>query len=362
MRQADFGVCQECLVVWKPADLGPDGYDAAAADRFARDVVREVEGLPGVETVAPADGVPLDFSQRPARVSSAEAGTSATAQVTRVGPGYLEALGVPLLRGRPLGADDVAGAEPIAVITASLAKDLYADVSPLGYRLRLETPEADDREVTIVGVAADFASHSLEAPHDHVLLSLAQEPSAVLGLVVATAPGFQAQDALVAGMERVALELDPELARPDVATFSAMVEDHAAEFPIWSAFFGLLAALLLMLSALGIYGVVAFTVASRTREIGVRMSLGSSRAEVVRKVLGDGARLAAPGLVIGSALGVVVAALVLNRIFVNIGLPLAGVGTLTAAAVASLATVLLASALPARRAASVDPLEALRAE
>jgi len=211
-------------------------------------------------------------------------------------------------------------------------------------------------------VAADFAGHSVEAPRDHVLLSLAQEPSAELGLAIRASPASGGDDGLAAAIERVILELDPELPRPDVATFTSVVEARSADFPMWSAFFGLLALLLLLLSALGIYGVVAFTVASRTREIGVRMSLGSSRAHVLRQVLWDGVRLAVPGLVVGSAAGLTVATLVLNRIFVDIGLPLAGAGTLTMAVLATLAAVLLASLLPARRAASVDPLQALRAE
>ncbi|MBW3534045.1 MAG: ABC transporter permease, partial [Gemmatimonadetes bacterium] len=295
-------------------------------------------------------------------VYSPESGTNVTVQVTRIGPGYLEALGVPLLRGRPVGTEDVSGAEPVAVVTATLAESLYGGTSPLGRRLTLESGEEDEREVTIVGVAADFAGQAVESPHDHVLLSLAQAPSTKLALAIRANPASRANEDLVAAIERVYLELDRELPRPEIARFAAVMETSSADFPIWSAFFGLLAVLLLLLSALGIYGVVAFTVASRTREIGVRMSLGSSRADVLRQVLWEGTRLAVPGLVLGSAAGMAVAALVLNQIFVGMGLPLTGTGAQAAAALASLATVLLASLLPALRAASVDPLQALRAE
>src|SRR5690606_6425384 len=105
------------------------------------------------------------------------------------------------------------------------------------------------------------------------------------------------------------------------------------------------------LSALGVYGVVAFTVASRTKEIGVRMALGSSREQVLRKVLWDGARLALPGVFLGMVAGSVVAALILNQIFVDMGLTVAGASTLTVAGAAALGVVLAASLLPARRAA-----------
>ncbi len=370
----DFGVREEGFVLWTPSGLVPQGYDSAAAERLVRDVAKDVGTLPGVQVVALADGAPLDGEVRPARGYTPRSGARTTVQVTRVGPGYLEALGVPLLGGRSVGAEDVPGSEPVAVLTATLAETLYPGSSPLGRRLLLEegVGEEDDadagdafgegREVTIVGVAADFASHSGGAPRDHVLLPLAQDPSAALGIVVRTDPPSRADEAMTASIERVILEHDRELARPDVVTFREVLDDQFAELPIWSAFFGVLAILLLLLSALGIYGVVAFTVASRTREIGARMSLGSSRGHVLRQVLWDGIRLAVPGLFLGSLAGAAVAAFVLNEILVEMELPLVYAGTLATAAAASLAVVLLASLLPARRAAGVDPLKALRAE
>ena len=362
MTSVDFGVEVEGLLVWAPSDLAAEGYDAAAAERFAQDLVREVGALPGVEAVVPSDRTPLDGWPQPVQVSTPDAGTPATARIVRVGPGWLDALGVPLPRGRSIEREDVPGAEPVAVVTAELAAELFLDGEPLGRRLTLEGPDGETREVTVVGVAGELAGQWPGSGEDQVFLALAQEPSTVLGLAVRTAAGSQGEDALVAAIEQVVLLLDPELAQPDVSAFRTIVEEQSKELSIWTAFFGLLAVLLLLLSGLGVYGVVAFTVASRTREIGVRMALGSSREQVLRKVLWDGARLALPGLVFGALAGTAVSALILNQMFVEMGLPLAGASTLAAACAAALAVVLASSFLPARRAASVDPLEALRAE
>jgi hypothetical protein len=361
ITSVDFGVDEEGLVVWAPSDLAAEGYDAAAAERFARDLVREVGALPGVEAVVPSDRTPLDGRPQPVQISTPE-GTQATARMARVAPGWLDALGVPLLRGRSIERDDVPGSEPVAVVTAELAAELFPDGEPLRRRLTIEGPNGELRELTVVGVAGDLAGQFLGVGEDHVLVALAQEPSTVLGLAVRAAPASLADDGLPDAIERIGLELDPELARPNVAAFSTIVEEQSKEFSVWSAFFGVLAVLLLLLSALGVYGVVAFTVTSRTKEIGLRMALGSSREQVLRKVLWDGARLALPGLVLGALAGTAVAAQILNPMYVQIGLPLAGAGTLAAASAAAMGVVLASSFLPARRAASVDPLEALRGE
>ena len=362
ITSVDFGVEEEGLVVWAPSDLAAEGYDAAAAERFARDLVREVGALPGVEAVVPSDRTPLDGRPQPVQISTPDVGTQATARMARVGPGWLDALGVPLLRGRSIERDDVPGAEPVAVVTAELAAELFPDGEPLRRRLTLEWPDGERREVTVVGVAGELAGQFLGVGEDHVLVALAQEPSTVLGLAVRAAPASLADDGLAEAIERIGLELDSELAQPNVAAFSTIVEEQSKEFSVWSAFFGVLAVLLLLLSALGVYGVVAFTVASRTKEIGLRMALGSSREQVLRKVLWDGARLALPGLALGALAGTAVAAQILNPMYVQIGLPLAGAGTLAAASAAAMGVVLASSFLPARRAASVDPLETLRAE
>lgn len=357
---AELGLEEEGLAVWVPMDLAADGYDAEAAGALARSLAAEVRLVPRVVAVAAADGVPLDYEPPTfVGVTPLDGGDAVTVRATRIGAGYLEALRTPILRGRPITEEDGPGSEPVAVMTASLAESLFAGENALGKRVRLTWSEDEAREYTLVGVSGDLAGHSLEAATDHVFLSLRQEPTTKVALAIRAS---SVDDDLLAAIRDRALALDPELARPAVVPFASLVEDASREFGIWGAFFSLIAALLLLLAALGIYGVVGFTVAGRTREIGVRMSLGSSRGQVLRMVLADALRLGLPGVVLGGLVGIVIATRVMNQMYVDIGLPLVDAPVLAAAAAAALTIVMAASLSPARRAAGVDPMEALRAE
>lgn len=356
----EFGVQEAGLVVWRPTDMAPEGYDETRTRELARALVDEIGAVAGVEAVAAGDGVPLDGRRASARVSSPETIDRATAEVTRVSPGYLETLGVRMLRGRGISPEDRIGSQPVVVVTASLAERIFPGESALGRRLTL-TPSPDDaREFVVVGVAANVVGPMLESSTDNVFVPLLQEPTTTLALAVRASSSEPAED-LIARIREAALVSNPELARPPVAPFDSLVEARSDEFPIWAVFFSVIAGLLLLLSALGLYGVVAFTVAGRTREIGVRISLGSSRRQVLRMVVRDALRLAVPGLVLGAVLSVP-AAKILDQTYVNIGLPTADMRVFAFAASMALGMVLVASLIPARRAAGVDPIEALRAE
>jgi putative ABC transport system permease protein len=259
----------------------------------------------------------------------------------------------------------VAGADPVAVLTTSLAQRVFGDENPLGQRLTLHLGggngegETGARDFTVIGVTAEVAGPFLESDTDNVFLPYWQEPGPVLTVAVRAT---SEDEALGLAVGEAFVSLDPALAAPAVRPFAVVIQDRGRDMPVWSVFFTVISTLLLALSALGIYGIVAFAVANRTREIGVRMSLGSSRRAVLEGVIKDAVKLAAPGLVVGSALGLLVGQAVLNRMYAQIGLPMADAYIMFAAAAGALGVVVAASVSPARKAASVDPMEALRAE
>jgi len=365
MSLADFGVTAENLLVGEPSDLAADGYGLEEAQAFAQTLRDELATLAGVEAAAISDGSPLDGQRRRVHVGLGNGPSPVEARLTRVDGEYLAALEVPVLRGRGFTNEDRPGAEPVAMLTQSLVDRLFPGMDPLGRRVAVhgwgDPTAAKDGEgsFTVIGVTGNVAGAFLESSTDNIFVSYWQNPVTNLASIVrATGPNTGLADAI----RGVAAALDPELGRPPVRTFDQLVVARGADMPVWSVLFGVIAALLTALSAVGIFGVVAFAVTNRRREIGVRMSLGSTRGQVLTLVMGDAIRLAAPGLILGSVLGIFIGRRVLNQMYVDIGLPMTDVRIFIGASILALTVVALASAAPARQAASIDPLEALRAD
>lgn len=361
MTEAEYGVTTEGLLVTDRLDLTTQAYDPTAVHGLARAIRDDVARLPGVRAVTVSDRTPLDGTRAGVAAASLETGSTLGARLSRVDEHFFETMEIPVVRGRAFSADDVAGADPVAMLTASLAERLFGGEPVLGRRLTLTLGEGDDatRDYTVVGITDEVAGPFLESDTDNVFLAYWQEPTPALTVAVRATTE---DEALTTAIGDAFVTLDPTLAAPTVRPFSTVIENRGRDMPLWSVFFSVVSGLLLALSALGIYGIVAFTVANRTREIGIRMSLGSSRRGVLTDVVRDAVKFAAPGLVIGSALGVLVGQAILNRMYAQIGLPMADARIMVVAAVATLVVVVVASVSPARGAASVDPMEALRAE
>lgn len=361
MTTAEYGVRSDGLIVSDRLDLAPQGYSPSQVQSLARSVQAEVNALPGVTSTTVTDHTPLDGSRASLVVTSPTNGSTIDARVSRVDEYFFATMDIPILRGRPISADDISGVDPTIVVTTTLADRLFGTDDPIGQRLALHSrgESGEPQLFTVVGVSGDVAGAFLESDTDNVFLSYWQHPGAALTVAVRTS---SVDEAFRTAMGDAVVALDPSLVAPSVRPFSEIIEDRGRDMPIWSVFFTIISGLLLGLCALGIYGIVAFAVASRTREIGVRMSLGASRERVVRGVLWDAVRIAAPGLVVGGVLGVAIGLRVLNQMYAQIGLPMAGPSIMLAGAAGALAVVLAASLSPARRAAGVDPMEALRAD
>jgi predicted permease len=270
-----------------------------------------------------------------------------------VGTDYFSVVGVPILEGRAFTEDDLEGARRVVVINETMARRYWPGKSALGEQIYTEGFEAAPHEV--VGVARNHKVRSVgEEPRPY--LHFPAPPSRPVTLAVRTTiPAEKALPMLRAAI----LALEPDIVFTEDVPATAVVATTTAPTRIGAALLGAFGALALLLAAVGLYGVIAYSVTMRTREMGVRMALGARPGDVLRLVLRQGARLAAVGIGAGALLAALV-----GRI---LGSLLYGVSALDPLAYAIAATMLLAVAalasfVPALTAARVDPLRALRSE
>jgi ABC-type antimicrobial peptide transport system permease subunit len=307
-------------------------------------------------------------------------------QVTRVGDGYLNTLGIPLLSGRGFSNDDSAGSEKVTIISKPLADRLFPNAGAgeaIGKGLTLGAvranteglvADAPPQTVTIIGVTRDFPTSGMDSDRAQLLLPLAQQSDTRansistdesgnrlpdLFLIARIAPG-EPPERISAALENVVREFDPDFRRDRIITGVSLRRNSMDNFLKQSAIAGAAGGVILMLSALGIYGVVGLMVATRTREIAVRVALGASRRRVLGMILFDVVRLTTPGV----AVGLILTAALIRLNGENMGIPLSKVETLAYVVGGAIAIVVavLASVAPARRAASVLPMVAMRSE
>jgi predicted permease len=364
LRRVDLGFEPEgtLVVPLSPAasSVAPDGE----AVEFYRLLEDRLAGLPGVTAVGSALRVPLldGHDNYSIRVEGAEArnvGEAPAPGMQWATHGYFEAMGIPLRRGRYFSADDDAEAPLVAVVSESLARELWPGQDPIGRRLAMWIESMPWMQV--VGVAADAkhqgvqapASAMLYIPHSQAFLSAYYAPNAMSLFV--RSDGDPA--ALAAPVRAVVEEMDPTIPIGRVMTVAEIAGAALSRERFTLVLITLFSAVALTLSAVGVYGVVAQTVVARTREIGLRMAVGAGRADVAAGVLREGLVLALWGVAIGLAGGVALS--------VSLARTLYGVSPLDPWALAATAPLLAvaacaASLAPALRAARLDPAEALR--
>jgi predicted permease len=323
--------------------------------QFNSELRRRVAALPGVTSVAIASNHPLEAGYTSSIVvvgREAEAADYPEPTIRLVDAGYFATLRVPLREGRFLRESDDLQAPPAILLNEAARRRFFAGGDPLGAQVQLW-----GRARTVVGVVADERFHGIaqEAPPS-IYLPITQAPTPQGSLLV-RARGDPL--ALVPAIRRIVRELDPALPLFGVEPLTATLGDSLSQRRFTMLVLSVFAAVALLLAMLGVHGVLSYTVAQRTREIGIRMALGADRANVGRLVVGQGARLALGGLGLG-----LLGALALSRVLTTL---LYGVRPLDPATFVGVTLGLGALALastwaPARRAARVDPLVALRAE
>jgi putative ABC transport system permease protein len=343
--------------------------------QFHEEVIRRVSALPGVAAAGVNSAVPLEGGAAEAGVfveghplvpGKADAATMFQAS----SPDYLPAMGIRLVRGRYFTAQDSAAAPPVIIVDESLVRKLFPGTDPLGKRISFEShggAHGESLSVTwreIVGVVAHVRHYGIasEPPYVQVYTPFEQLPVYVrdrhpaMALVARTT---MAPEALAAAIRREVSAVDPDVPIYAVQTMTTYLAQNTEGPRLSMLLLGGLGALALVLALIGIYGVVSYSVAQRTREIGVRMALGASRGSVLRMIVRQAAVLIAVGVAIGVAGALAVGSLLRTLLFqVSPRDP----QTLAAIAATLAAVALVASVVPARRATRVDPLTALRAE
>ena len=341
---------------------GGDAYsDPARVEAFYREAMERLRPLPGVTSAAAISWTPLGRNGGAAtsfRLMSKEApapGQEPTADVRVVTPRLFETLRIPLLRGRDFRDDDREGRPSVAVVNESLARELGGSSAAIGQRLKLWW--RNDGEIEIVGVVGDVRLSSLETPaRATVYLPHGQDGNNFMTLMLRTS-GPPA--ALVPGVRAAIAAIDPALPVGATQPFDEVVSDSLGSRRFVLVLVAVFGGMALALAGIGLFGVMAYLVAQRTSELGVRLMLGARPLDVLKLVVRDGMRLVALGLALGLVTGVLASRALESQLF---GVRPFDPVALGGVALALTAVALAALAAPAWRAASVDPARAMRVE
>jgi putative ABC transport system permease protein len=331
--------------------------DNARRVAFYHRVAERVAALPGVEAAGLSKSLPLLggapdlFFRIPGRANHREPGYDALFDFCTAD--YFRAMGIPLLRGRFFNAHEVATAARVAIINSAAARDFFPDEDPIGRQIG-----QDNDTWEIVGIVGDVRMRSLERPVAPMVYrpQVSADGWRSATLVVRT---HGSPLRLVESVRQAIHEIDPAQPVANVRTLAEIVGASMAQRRLTVVLLGSFATVALLLAAIGLYGVIAYAVTQRTREIGIRFVLGASRRDVLQLVLGHGMKLVVIGLVLGVA-----GAFSLTHMLTKLLYEIKPTDPLTFIGVPAvlLVVALFASWLPARRAAEVDPMEALRYE
>jgi putative ABC transport system permease protein len=354
LQTADYGWNKERLLLFRLALPRSEYRDADAAAAFYRELLTTLSTIRGVESVGGTSIIPMEgnsntFFEIPGR----DIGTLRERPLTElrtVFPDYFAAMGTPVLRGRTFGDQDLPDAPPVVMVNRQLAELYWPDEDPIGKQIRL-----GDQTRTVVGVTGNTLDNG-PYPRPMTFLSAFQHPRWNMSLVVRAA---DQPAALVESVRAAVLGLDPNLPIYAVTTMDDHMEEQRGGDTIMAKIMAVLAAVALVLAVVGVYGVMAYSISQRTREMGIRMALGAQRGTVQALVMRQGTALAAVGVACGVGIALLVTRGLATFLF--------GVNPFDPAVFGAVALLLLlagvgATYVPARRATQVDPIEALRAE
>ncbi|MGO9269058.1 MAG: ABC transporter permease [Terriglobia bacterium] len=327
---------------------------------FYQELFRRLESTPGVKA-AGAQGGGADVFFQPEGLPPAPPGQEPTAEYDMITPGYLRAMGIGLVAGREFSESDAKSTTPVALINETVAQRYWPHSSPVGRHLSIGSyvyrkQSADTPTLEVVGVVKDVRGYELWAPEPHIYIPYQQHPVPGMFLAVRTA---MPPMSMATAVESAVLAVDKQQPTHDVRTMEDIVSETYGFIRFPMTLVWIFAALALLLSAVGIFGVMSYTVSRRTREMAIRMALGAGRRQVLGLVLREGLAVILTGVGFGLA-----AALGLSRVIAGYVYGIKATDPLTFAASALLLIVvaLLAGYIPARRAMDVDPMTALRYE
>jgi len=339
-------------------DLFTGGYSEASGVEFDRQLVAKLEAQPGIQSVALSSRVPLGFGGGSTAVNPegyvSQANESMETQVAIVTPNYFQTLQIPLVKGRDFTPQDTKSSQRVVIVSETFVNRYWPNQEALGKQLNSDLTH---EWFTVVGVARDSKVNGLnEKPTPFLYLPQYQVYRATM-IVLARTNG----DPLAAGktVEKTIHELNADLVVFDITSLDLREQIASFGQRVAGTFVGAFGLLALVLAAVGIYGVTSYTTRQRTHEIGIRMTLGASKRDVLRLVLGHGLRLTLIGVALGLA-----ASFALTRFLTSLLLGVTSTDALTFSSVALLlcAVALFACFIPARRAMRLDPMVALRYE
>jgi putative ABC transport system permease protein len=360
LQAVDPGFDPEGVLTARVA-LPPTVYpDSQTIVEFYDQLLRRASALTGVIAAGATDALPL--SGRGGRYAFAIEGRGEVSPqqrpnvwTTTITTGYLTTLKIPLLAGRKFDDRDTYGATPVAMINRAMAREFWPSGDPIGARVSFKVEKHE--WIQVVGVMGDAHQQGLEREvKPQIFLPLAQSGDRALSLVLRTNGDPMM---LVRPLRELVARRDPDIPLADVRTMEETLGLTFAAQRVRTGFVGGFASIALFLAAIGIYGLMAYLVAQSAREIAVRMALGARGSDVLAGVVGQSLRLALPGVVVGIA-----ATLALSKVLRGFLYEVAPTDpvTLVAVATATLVLVVLATLIPARRAARLDPMSVLRSD
>jgi len=363
LLRADLGFRpDELLTVRLELPAGKYGRDGLR-NQFAQALVEKLAAVPGVQSAAVASRLPLQgWPQVITRVEGRPSPKPSEAPATGcagVSPDYFRTLDIAVLRGRGFAPTDHAGAPRVGVINEAFARQFFPGEDPLGHRIEIGFDDPP-QWIEIVGLARDARNESLEArPQEEVFVPLTQQSEffgTAISVAMRTRPGAPH---IVNALRQAVWSLDKHQPLHNLKPMKQVLFEATAQRRFTLIVLSVFAALALLLTLVGLYGVLAYAVSRRRREIGIRMALGAQRGNVLRLVLREGLLLAVGGIAAG-----LLGALAVVRVMGTLLYGIRPTDPVTFGAITLLlgAVALLACWLPARRAARVHPMEALRYE
>ena len=363
LRNVDPGFRAENLLTMKIVLPELKYPDRARRSAFYTELVRRIEALPGVKSAAVTTNLPLYSQGNSIGISIEGRPDPAPGQeqivVTRIiSPHYFQTMGITLLQGRQFNEQDKADTPIALVISEAMARKYWPGEDPIGKRVKPGSSASSNPWFTIVGVAKDVRQFELNAdPKPQMYLPYTQAGFFAPRDLVVSTNGDPLS--LASAVRKTVWEIDKDQPVSNISTMENVLSESIARQRFSMLLLGIFAALALALATVGIYGVMSYSVAQRTREIGIRMALGAQRSDVLKLVVGQGLKLVMIGVLIG-----LVIALVLTRVMSSLlfGVSATDPLTFTIISLVLISVAVLASYIPARRATRVDPMVALRYE
>jgi predicted permease len=367
LQSVDAGFDPENVVTLESPDFFSSATGLTVEERRAlwADVIDRVERFPGVRTASVASWAPLspngfgpvNWEFRVEGREDAMAGSRSEARFNVVSPAYFQTMAIPLLAGRTFVMTDEAEGEPVAVLNQSMARQFFPDTDAVGQRISWRFGNGDFNPwYRVVGVVGDTRDYGLDRSGLGVLyVSMSQNaPGSTLMVRTTGAVGPLAQF-----VKEAIREHDPDRIVDNIASLEALKADSIAPERLNATLFGAFALLALLIAAVGVLGVLAFSVSQRTREFGIRLAVGADRGRVLRMVLSEGLLLVGTALLVGG-----LGALFLSNFLAGLLYEIEPADPLSfaVAGIVLASVAVLAAYLPARRATRVNPVEALRAE